>query len=201
MIPGKSSTYMYPSDHRHIVFQPLETANKEALVALFGKNGACGGCWCMYYRLTKKDYEAGKGDVNRDHLMLLVNDGKPLGILAFDQDFPVGWCSISPRASLPRMRTARYFKPVDDRDVWSITCLFIKPTHRRKGLSQRLIKAACKYAMSLGAKVIEAYPIVSEKNVPSTFAWPGFDTAFKEAGFKTVRRPSETRQYMRYYAP
>ena len=24
---------------------------------LFGERGACGGCWCMYWRLRNKDFE------------------------------------------------------------------------------------------------------------------------------------------------
>ena len=31
---------------------------------LFGERGACGGCWCMSWRIKKAEFEKCKGDGN-----------------------------------------------------------------------------------------------------------------------------------------
>ncbi len=183
-----------------ISFKNLDQSTWQDLEYLFGEKGACGGCWCMYWRLTNKEYEAGKGTVNKDRFNELVNRSWPLGILGYEGNKPIGWCSISPRKELPRLERSRLLKPIDDEPVWSITCLFIQKAYRRKGLSKHLIKAAVEYARSQGARIVEAYPIVPKKDkMPDVFAWVGFFDAFKSAGFTTELNPSETRAIMRYY--
>lgn len=153
----------------------------------------------MYWRLSRKAYEAGKGRLNKSKMKMLADSGQPLGIIAYRDTRPVGWCSISPRKSLERLKTSRYFKPVDDADVWSITCLYVHPGQRRKGLSAELIRKACSYAEALGAGTIESYPLVApDGSVPDVFAWVGFADTFEQVGFREVTRPSGSRSYMRY---
>ena len=36
---------------------------------LFGERGAAGGCWCMWWRLTWREFDAQKGE-GRGHLPL-----------------------------------------------------------------------------------------------------------------------------------
>ena len=139
-------------------FKPLTEETWPNIKALFGEQGACGGCWCMYWRLTHKEYENNKGVKNKEKLHALVKKGRPLGVLAFDQDIPVGWCSTSPRRSLVRLKNSRLFKRIDEKPVWSISCLFIKKEYRRKGLSKYIIQAASNFAFNEGATIIEAYP-------------------------------------------
>jgi len=133
-----------------LTFKPLTTRTWEDLQTLFGENGACGGCWCMYWRCTHKEYEKNKGTINKANLQKLVTDGLPLGVLVFDGDRPAGWCSISPRESLVRLQNSRLFKPIDEEPVWSISCLYVKKNYRRKGLSQQLIRTAADYAFEEG---------------------------------------------------
>jgi hypothetical protein len=44
-----------------MTFHPVTPDRWDDLVTLFGERGACGGCWCMAWRLKRKDWEAGKG--------------------------------------------------------------------------------------------------------------------------------------------
>ncbi len=48
-------------------FQPLAIDQWDDFVSLFGERGACGGCWCMLWRLTRKQFESQKGDGVRRH--------------------------------------------------------------------------------------------------------------------------------------
>jgi hypothetical protein len=52
-----------------LIFEPLTQKNWDKFVQLFGKNGACGNCWCMYYRLSKAEYLEGKAEEVNKHAM------------------------------------------------------------------------------------------------------------------------------------
>jgi GNAT superfamily N-acetyltransferase len=180
-------------------FVPLSTRIWDSLLELFGEKGACGGCWCMTWRLLSKEYQRNQGAGNRELFYQLVKNKEPLGVIGFDGTKPIGWCSVSPREKLTRLENSRLFKRIDNAPVWSITCLYIKKDYRKKGLSSMLIKEASAYAFLKGAKIIEAYPIISEKNktMPDVFAYYGLSHAFNKAGFKKVRQVSDTRLIMR----
>ncbi|MDN5204728.1 GNAT family N-acetyltransferase [Fulvivirgaceae bacterium BMA10] len=181
-----------------LIYKTLNPNTWTDLVELFGDRGACGGCWCMTMRLSSKAYENNKGDSNKRKFHNLVKENQPLGILAYDRDKPIGWCSVSPRETLTRIENSRYFKRIDDQPVWSIACFFVLKEFRHEGMSLNLIREASKYAFDQGANIIEAYPIIPKKDrVPEVFAWVGFSSTFKKAGFKVVRQPSETRVMMR----
>ena len=70
---------------------------------LFGEHGAAGGCWCMWWRLTGKEFDAQKGEGNRTAMKAIVDSGRVPGILAYHEGHPVGWCSVAPREEFPRL--------------------------------------------------------------------------------------------------
>ena len=47
-----------------LTFQPLVPERLPDLERLFGPRGACAGCWCMWWKTTRKEFEAGKGEGN-----------------------------------------------------------------------------------------------------------------------------------------
>ena len=167
---------------------------------LFGERGACGGCWCMYWRLKRKDYEAQKGTGNKREMKKLINSGVIPGILAFKNTEPVGWCSVAPRDDFLVLENSRILKRIDDKPAWSIVCLFIKKNYRNLGLSVQLLKAAKKYVREQGGRILEGYPVEPKKDkMPDAFAWTGLASAYLKAGFKEQLRRSETRPIMRAF--
>ena len=46
-------------------FHPLTQKLWRDFELLFGRNGACGGCWCMYWKLRGKAFEENTGDTAR----------------------------------------------------------------------------------------------------------------------------------------
>jgi|TARA_B100000315_G_scaffold224322_1_gene229755 GNAT superfamily N-acetyltransferase len=165
---------------------------------LMGKRGGAGGCWCMLWRLSHADFEAGKGAANRKAIKAIFESGTPPGLIAYDGGEPVGWCSIAPRTELPRLKSTRVLKPIDDQPVWSVTCFLIKRSHRRRGVSVALLRAAEDFVRRQGGTIIEGYPIEPAKSAyPDTFAWTGLASAFRKAGFEEKARRSETRPIMR----
>jgi GNAT superfamily N-acetyltransferase len=169
------------------------------LETLFGPRGATGGCWCMYWRLPRQQFTARKGEGNKHALQHLVESGAILGLLAYAQGQPVGWCAIAPRESYPVLERSRILKRVDQTSVWSVVCFFVDKAFRGKGVTTALLRTAVDYANQQGARVIEGYPIEPKTGrMPAIFAWTGLASAFRQAGFIEVQRRSETRPIMRY---
>lgn len=166
------------------------------LERLFGERGACAGCWCMWWRLTARDFEEGKGDSNRAAFKRLVDDGAEPGLLAYAEGRPVGWCAVAPREDYPRFAGSRILAPVDNRTVWSVTCLFVEPSQRRAGLSVALLQAAVEHVAARGGRLLEGYPHEKQEAAPA-FVWTGLASGFRRAGFEEVARRSPTRPIMR----
>ena len=165
---------------------------------LFGDRGACGGCWCMHFRLLRPEYERGKGEGNRRALRRLVASDTPPGVVAYDGDLPVGWCAVAPRQAYPRLARSRAMRAVDDQPVWSVVCLFIAKGHRRRGISVALLRGAAEFAASRGARLVEGYPVEPRSGaMPDVFAWTGTASAFRAAGFSEVARALPGRPVMR----
>ncbi|MGE5231900.1 MAG: GNAT family N-acetyltransferase [Deltaproteobacteria bacterium] len=167
------------------------------VVALFGPRGACGGCWCMYWRRSAAEYERGKGRGNRDALRRLVAGGATPGLLAYAGGAPVGWCALAPREAYARLERARVLQRIDDQPVWSVVCLFVVKEWRRRGVSVALLEGAAVFAAGRGARILEGYPVEPRGAMPDAFAWTGTAAAFRAAGFREAARGSPTRPIMR----
>lgn len=183
---------------RRVRIEPLTLQRWENFVQLFGSRGACGGCWCMFPRQTRREYESKKGAGNRRAMRRLVKTGPPPGVLGYLGAEPIGWCAVAPRAAFSSLSRSRVLKPVDDLPVWSIVCLFIAREWRGHGISVAMIRGAVKWARRQGARIVEAYPVEPRRRpMPAVFAFPGIASAYRAAGFREVARRSETRPIMR----
>ncbi len=178
-------------------FRPLAPDLWNDLETLFGPRGACAGCWCMWWRIPRSAWQKGQGGANRRAFRRLVRDGGARGVLAYAGDRPAGWCAIGPRGDFPGLDRSRVLAPIDDAEVWSITCLFILPEFRRAGISGKLIAEAVRYARRGGARVVEGYPIDPDGEYPPAFAGTGIASAYLRAGFREAARRSPTRPIMR----
>jgi GNAT superfamily N-acetyltransferase len=182
------------------VFHPLTPKRWADLEELFGSRGACGGCWCMWWRQTQAEFDRNKGEPNRRAMKRIVTSGRVPGILAYDRGHPVGWCAAGPRESYPRLARSRILKRIDDRPVWSVVCFFIARSHRRRGLATGLLQAAVEHAGRHGARIVEGYPVEPRKSLaPDVFVYHGLASQFRRAGFREAARRSETRPIMRYH--
>jgi GNAT superfamily N-acetyltransferase len=178
-------------------FKPLDGDTWNDLVTLFGARGACGGCWCMSWRLSPAEFRERKGEGNKKSLYKLVKAEEPLGVLAYDGSRPVGWCAVAPREHFPRLANSKVLAPVDRKPVWSITCLFVDKGYRRQGVSAELIKATAAYARKQGATIVEGYPNDISESLPDAFVWTGLLPAYRKAGFTEVARRSKQRPIVR----
>ena len=152
----------------------------------------------MCWRMKARDYEAAHGEGTKRKMKALVKAGREPGILAYQGGAPVGWVSVGPRADFIRLENSRILAPVDDKPVWSITCLVVEKKHRRQGLSKYLIESAIKFARSKDATIVEAYPVIPKKDpMPDVFAWNGIYSTFRRLGFKIAAKRSDTHPVVR----
>ncbi len=172
---------------------PVSKDRWNDLEKLFGSRGACGGCWCMWWRLTRSEFENNKGDGNRRALRKLIQSGEEPGLLAYDGNDPVGWICIGPRERYSTLERSRVLAPVDDQPVWSVVCFFIARGYRRQGVSKVLLEAALEFARKKGAGIIEGYPWPKKDGKsPDPFVYTGLEPIFDETGFEVVARRGKT---------
>lgn len=178
-------------------FHPLTRDRWSDLEKLFGKHGACGGCWCMYWRLKRSQFLAQKGEGNRKALKEIVNSDQIPGILAYSEKEPVGWCSVAPREVFQTLERSRILKRVDDEPVWSVVCFFVAKPFRGKGVTVELLKAVLDHVRNKGGKIVEGYPNELGTKLPDAFVYTGLASAFCKAGFSEIARRSKSRPIMR----
>lgn len=178
---------------------PLTPDRWEMFEQLFGSRGACAGCWCMWWKLPRKDFNSGQGELNQKSMKSIVFSGQIAGLLASMDGIPAGWVAVEPREKYPVLARSRILRPLDDIPVWSITCFFVAKKFRGQGLTIALLKAAIAYVEKNGGKVVEGYPVEPRagKMAPA-FVYTGLASAFKQAGFVEIERRSETRPIMRF---
>jgi GNAT superfamily N-acetyltransferase len=186
---------------QELTFEPVTKANWQKFVTLFGERGACGNCWCMWPRLQRKEFVAGKvNDGNKNAMKKVVWSGEPSGMIALHKEHPVAWCAFAPREKFLKIENSRVHKRIDDKPVWSIPCFFVSKKFRRKGVSAEMLKAVIRYARENNINIIEAYPTIPTKEtLPDAFAWIGLYKTFEQAGFKIVDRTSKSSPTVRYY--
>jgi GNAT superfamily N-acetyltransferase len=179
---------------------PLTPDRWKDVVELFGPRGACGGCWCMWWRIPRREFEANKGAANRRSFRRIVASGEVPGLMAYHEGTPVGWCCVGPRERFPVLERSRVLRRVDDLPVWSIVCFFIARPWRRRGVAAALVAGAVRHAFLRGAPAVEAYPVEPRGGtMPDAFAWTGVASLFRSAGFAEAARRSAARSIMRRY--
>ncbi len=181
--------------------RPLRASDWARLEELFGARGACGGCWCMAWRLGRKDWEAGRGAPNRRALKRLVERAEAHGVLALADGRAVAWCSVGPRADFGALASKRSLATDWDARTWSVTCFFVEKEWRKRGLGKRLLETAVKLAKQRGATRLEGYPAALPKaggDLPGAFAWTGLPQVFERAGFERLAKtPGKRPIYVR----
>jgi GNAT superfamily N-acetyltransferase len=181
-------------------WKPLSRETWSDFEALFGPRGACGGCWCMTWRLRRAQFKANSGAGNRAAMRALVDGGSEPGVLLYEDGRAVAWCAVAPRDEYMRLAGSRVWAPVDNEKVWSVSCFFVDKKARGKGLSVAVLEAAVEFARAKGATIVEGYPQELKAKLPPAFVWTGVLPAFVHAGFEEVARRSATKPIVRRIA-
>ena len=164
---------------------PVTPDRFEDFADVINPNRRATHCWCLSHRLRGSEIEElGHGD--REQAMRQLCEREPPGVVTYQDGVPVGWCSIGPRAQIPRLAGSTLIRPVDDVPVWSIICVVVRGGHRRKGVTAQLIEGAVQYAAGRGAPAVEAYPVDPEGRMDTTMAFVGTRPMFERAGFELI---------------
>jgi GNAT superfamily N-acetyltransferase len=178
-----------------IEFHPV-TAERLADLARFSvAHGKFRYCSCMRWRMTSGEYQRSTKEQRIAALDDRVREGIPVGVLAYMDGEPVGWCSVAPRETYGALERFRALPRVDDAPVWSVVCFFVDWRVRRQGVTLGLLRAAVAYAVSQGARIVEGYPVEPDARL---YVYMGSPATFREAGFRDVATSAQGRLIMRY---
>jgi GNAT superfamily N-acetyltransferase len=149
----------------------------------------------MRWRMKSTEYQRSTAETRAAKLKRLVNNGVPVGVLAYAMDEPAGWCSIAPRETYEALERYKALPRIDDMPVWSVVCFFVDRHFRRRQVTLGLLRAALDYARSQGANAVEGYPVEPGSRL---YTYMGSPTTFQKAGFRDVTPPGQQRLVMRY---
>lgn len=186
-----------------ITIVPLTPERWPAFEDLFGKQGACYGCWCTHFRLPPSVRRGSSNQTNKEYIQARVEAGPPPGLLLFDGERADGWMQIGPRADVPewnnRGRASAPLEdgPPDDPSVWAISCFFLRQSARRRGLTHELVRAGIDYAREKRARFLEACPMAQSKDSRSLGLYVGSRRVFEKAGFTEMVERKPGRSLMR----
>ena len=182
---------------------PVTPERLDDLADLFQTSGTTRGCWCMWFINPARDVEAGwrNGGNRRAFEQLCETADPPLGLLAYEDDVPVGWIATGPRSRYPRAvgpraTILRGRDPAEDDDVWLLPCFYVRTGYRRRGVTAALVAAAVEHARAAGAKAVEGFPI-ADSYPKAQDDYVGKQRRFAECGFTCVAEPSPRRVVMR----
>lgn len=172
------------------------------LEAIFRAKGCsvARGCWCMYYRRSgEQPQPAGmtRAEANRAELRALVDEGRPVGLIGYRGNTPIGWVSLGPREDFEKLKRSPVMKPVDDKPVWSVICFVIPAEHRGQGVATALLKGAVTWAKAQGVTLLEAYPMDKPGRAADDSMWFGAKSMYDRAGFEEVARRKPQRPVVR----
>lgn len=171
-----------------ISFRPVNKTNWKDLENLFESKGAPHNCWCMVWRNMEDGKNRSNKKDKKSSLKSYIESELPVGILCYENDSPIAWCSIAPRESYRELGGVKSIT-----NVWSLVCFFIKREYRGKGLINKLIRQAELHSKKNGAKYLEVYPVA--KDSPS-YRFMGFKDIFEELGYEFKQKASSRRNVM-----
>ena len=187
---------------REFEIRPVTADRLDDLADLFMSHVTPRGCWCMAFIGTYSDFRNGWIDGgNRVRFEALARASDvPMGLLAYADERPVGWCATGPRSRYnraigPRATIMKGRDPTEDDDVWFVPCFFSRVGTRRSGMTYALLEAAIELAREHGAKAIEGFPVGGNKRGVDEFI--GREHLFAACGFECIARPTPRRAVMR----
>ena len=179
---------------------PLTPERWDQALPLFGDNGLYANCWCTWWRLRSKDWDAAGAAGRRAMFEELVREGREPGLVAFDDGEPVGWVSVGPRDDFPRQQRSPVLAPPDETPgVWTVNCFWIRKDRRGRGVAQALLRAATEHALARGATAVDGIPVDPDERAKAADAYTGVVAMFASEGYVEVaRRKPRSRVVMRY---
>ena len=167
-----------------IRIQKVDHKNWKDFESFFESRGSPHFCWCMVWRPKKGTLNKSE---KKSYMKNSVQSGTPVGLLAYVNGTPAGWCSVAPRDTYRNLGGTEI-----NGIVWSLVCFFIKREYRGRGMSKMLIEEAKKYAKQNGADYLEAYPVLPPSQ---SYRFMGSVPMFEQMGF-TFKKMAGTKRHV-----
>jgi hypothetical protein len=116
-----------------LTFHPVTPERLPGLARFLESQGKFRYCACMRWRMPSAQFSRSTKEDRADALERLAHEGTPIGVLAYLDQEPVGWCSVAPRESYAGLERYRALPRIDDRPVWSVVCFFISAHTSQRG--------------------------------------------------------------------
>ncbi|WP_216843473.1 GNAT family N-acetyltransferase [Phytoactinopolyspora alkaliphila] len=196
-------------DEASVRIVPANQASWEDVEAVFDTKDYAGRCRCQRFKVVGWIWRDSTYDERVAMSQAQTACGDPnaastSGLVAYIDDEPAGWVAVEPRIAYPKLRTLRVpwsgrDEDKDDAGVWVVTCLIVRKGFRGRGLTYLLARATIDYARERGARVLEAYPMITQPGKEITWGelHVGARQVFEEAGFAQVHHPTPRRVIMR----
>jgi GNAT superfamily N-acetyltransferase len=166
---------------RRVTVRPVTGDNWEDFVRLFEARGSPHYCWCTPYRFRNAHQMS--DSEKKSGMRRQVGRATPIGVIAYQGDEPVGWCSVAPRESYVKLERSRTMPRVTPpaTATWTVLCFFVARAQRGKHVPHALLRGAVAYARAQGARVVEGYPF-DTAGISSTHR--GHSSVFEAARFR-----------------
>ena len=154
----------------------------------FSDNPNWATCYCHFYHFKGKNKQFFKrtAEENRKSSKELILSKKMNGLIAFQDNKPVGWCNVNSKenyAKIPYKGGARD----SEKKIASIICFVIAPTHRKQGIARKLLQFACSNSKNNGYELIEVYPRLGEK-MSDAHSYRGPVSLYTSEGFSIHKK-------------
>jgi GNAT superfamily N-acetyltransferase len=182
-----------PEQHR-FEYWPVTPERLHDLQTFSQCHGRFRYCSCMRWRMPSGQYRRSSKQERVAALEDRVRRKIPIGVLAYAESEPIGWCSVAPRETCEALERYRALERIDASGVWSVVCFFVDARFRRRGIRTGLVRAAIDYAKSCGGQLIEAYP--AEPGA-ALYGYMGNRELFESVGFRDATPPARKRWIFR----
>jgi GNAT superfamily N-acetyltransferase len=184
-----------------VTIAPMTVERLPDLAALFGTSRTTSGCYCMWFIRPANLVQAGWRGGNRLAFEACTQDQhQPMGLLAYVDGQPVGWCAAGPRSRYARALRSivlRQRYAGEDNQTWLVPCFFVRTGFRHRGIMQELLSRAVSLAQEHGAIAVEGFPLAGDQRRGAGDAYLGVEPVFAACGFSAVGRPTANRVVMR----
>lgn len=153
-----------------------------------GEANGAGWCHCVAWWVDTWDgWGERSADDNRALRQSLCQRGEYDGYLLYVASQPAGWCQVGPRDRLAKL--VGQFELAPSSTTWAVTCFFIAPDHRGRGLAGQLLARVIDDVRQRGARRLEAFPRRSPDGslLDTLDLWNGPEAMFRAAGFEVTR--------------
>lgn len=167
---------------------PLDSSTWDAFAELVERNnGVFGGCWCIGFHPERNQTGIDPRTAKEDR----VRSDRAHAALVLDEDGAVqGWCQYGSPEELSSIKHRRAYDadapPVPD---WRITCFYVDPKHRGRGIARAALEGALDQIAGAGGGLVEAITeVTTGREAHGRFLYSATVELFEEYGFTRVRQ-------------